>query len=344
MPAQEDLSTPAVELRRRFWNLRTLLSFLVAAGLIALAIWRLEVDPAQVWAQMRQADPLLFGLGFLAFYSTFPLRAWRWRILLENAAAEEMAAPAVPRLPDLVEIIYLSWFANCIVPAKLGDLYRGYLLNRTTRASFSRTVGTIFAERVLDMLFLFLLMLAAGLALFGPRVPAGRTGALVYGFGVVLVLVAVGALLGLRFFGPTLRRLVPVRFRDLYDRFLEGTLLSFRRRNLGLLLVQTLLVWLLESTRFYCVVRSLPERLPLGLPVIVFFALASSLLTTLPITPAGLGAVEAVFVGFLPLFLTSFPPEKAANLAGAVVILDRLINYWSIVLLGALVFFCSKKK
>ena len=43
----------------------------------------------------------------------------------------------------LVEIIYLSWFVNCIVPAKLGDAYRSYLLKRNSNVAFSSTIGTI---------------------------------------------------------------------------------------------------------------------------------------------------------------------------------------------------------
>jgi uncharacterized membrane protein YbhN (UPF0104 family) len=338
-----DTATPEPNLRRRFFNWRTLLSFAVAAALIVWTLWRLQINPAEVWAYMRQANPFLFALGFLAFYLTFPLRAWRWRLLLENASAGDPEAAPLPRLLDMLEIIYLSWFANCIVPAKLGDLYRGYLLKRTSGASFSRTVGTIFAERVLDMLFLFLLMLAASLAIFGPSIPAGPTATLVYGGGIALALTAVAVLLGLRFFGPTIRRGVPMRFRGLYDHFLEGTLLSFRRHNLPLLLGQTALVWVLESLRFYCVLLSLPQQVPVGLPVIVFIALASSLLTTLPITPAGLGAVEAMFVWILPLFLPANTVDPV-NLAGAVAMLDRTISYWSIIMLGFIAFLFSKKK
>lgn len=339
--AHQETAPPTPDLKRRFLNWRTLLSFAVAAALIVLTVWLGKIDLGQVWNYVRQADPWFYLLGFLAFYPTFPLRAWRWKLLLQNASAEEDAP--LPRLPDLTEIIFLSWFANCLVPAKLGDLYRGYLLKQTSGASFSRTIGTIFAERVLDMVFLFLLMLAASLATFGPRIPAGATATMVYGVGVILSVIAVGVLLGLRFFGPALRRLLPARFHGIYDRFLEGALLSFRRRHLPLLLGQTALVWVLESLRFYCVLLAFPEAVPLGLPVVVFIALASSLLTTLPISPAGLGAVEAMFGWVVPLFL-AMGPDQARPIGFALGMLDRTINYWSILLLGLVVFLVSKKK
>jgi uncharacterized protein (TIRG00374 family) len=346
--ATPESPTPDPSLKKRFLNWRTLASFAIAAGLIAFTIWQLDIDLAEVWGYLRRANPFLYALGFLAFYTTFPLRAWRWRLLMKNAAVDDSEAPALPGLFDLTEIIFLSWFANCIVPAKLGDLYRGYLLKRTTGASFSRTVGTIFAERVLDMLLLFILMIAASLAVFGPRIPQGQatdfSPTILYAGGVVLVVIAVGVLLALRFFGSSLRRLVPARFRSLYDRFLEGTLLSFRWKNLPLLLGQTAAVWVLESVRFYCVLRAFPEWIDLAIPVVVFIALASSLLTTLPITPAGRGAVELLFAWVVPLFLPTVAETQARAIGFALGILDSTINYWSIVILGLIAFILSKKK
>src|SRR5579885_2192888 len=44
-------------------------------------------------------------------------------------------------IPGLSLIMLLSWFANCVVPAKLGDAYRGYLLKEEARVSFSKTMG-----------------------------------------------------------------------------------------------------------------------------------------------------------------------------------------------------------
>ena len=48
---------------------------------------------------------------------------------------------ALWQLRDATEILFLSWFVNCLVPAKLGDLYRAYLLRANYGASISRTVG-----------------------------------------------------------------------------------------------------------------------------------------------------------------------------------------------------------
>ena len=101
------------------------------------------------------ADLRLLALAFFAYYLTFPIRGWRWRYVLSKVGTHI-------GFKDATEILYLSWFVNCLVPAKLGDLYRAYLLKGNYGASASRTVGTIFIERIADIIVIFFLALAAG--------------------------------------------------------------------------------------------------------------------------------------------------------------------------------------
>ena len=55
-----------------------------------------------------------------------------------------------------MEIIVLSWFANTLLPAKLGDVCRGYLFKKATGVSFTRTrVRDDPHERLMDILGLF---------------------------------------------------------------------------------------------------------------------------------------------------------------------------------------------
>lgn len=66
----------------------------------------------------------------------------------------------------------------------------------------------------------------------------------------------------------------------------------------------------------------------ISVPTAIFVALMSSLLTTLPITPAGLGIVEGAVIVVLTLIGLDTP------MAGSIALLDRVIGYWSIVAVG----------
>src|SRR5262245_33185487 len=146
-PAQAEVERTGFSLGKSLRNPRTLVSFVLALAIIVFVLRGFNINFAQTWSYMRGADPWLMGLAFLVFYMTFPLRAFRWRVLLSNAGVPiDQGRKSWAAMPALIEYLYLSWFANCIVPAKLGDAYRGYLLKRNGGVSFSATFGTIFAE------------------------------------------------------------------------------------------------------------------------------------------------------------------------------------------------------
>jgi len=328
---------PSISLKNRLLDPKTLISFAVSAGLILFFVLTVKIDFKATFDNIAKANPLYLVAGFVVYYFTFVVRGWRWKMLLTNAGFDQEHGVKLPSTPALIEILYLSWFVNCIVPAKLGDAYRGYLLKRNANASFSRTLGTILGERIADVLVLFGLMSVGGAIAFSNVESKFSSLSIIFAFGGLLVVVIVAGLVALRFYSHQLEKLIPQRLHGVFHKFQKGTVSTFHRRTLPKLYFLTGLIWLCEGARLYFVLQALGVS-HLGISVIVFIALASSLLTTIPFTPAGLGAVEGAVVGVL----TAFDVEK--NLAVSVAIVDRLISYWSIIVIGALVYIFSKKK
>lgn len=332
--AAEEITDDQSWLVQKLRDPRTILSFLLAIALLVFIFTRFDVHPTEIWAVVQHANLAFFAVGFLVYYAAFVLRGLRWQRLLANVGFARERGYKIPSIPGLIEIIYLSWFVNCIVPAKLGDAYRSYLLKRAAGISFSRIIGTILAERMIDIVILFTLLLASALLTFQGRVPTELN--LTIAFGGLLVLVLLVGLVAMRRFGHVVERLVPGRFREKYVKLQEGTLQSFRRRSLPALIGYTAMIWLLEGGRLFFVTRSLDTHIDLA--VVIFIALASSLLTTLPLTPGGVGLVEgAVFV-----VLRTVGVDDATALS--IALLDRLINYWSIVGGGIIVYIASHRK
>jgi glycosyltransferase 2 family protein len=337
-PEQIEVERQGFSLAKSLRNPRTLISFVLAIAIVVFALNGLKINIGEVWQYMRGANLWLLLAGFLIFYCTFPLRALRWRMLLVNANVPvHEGRSSWATFPALMEYIYLSWFANCVVPAKLGDAYRGYLLKHNGKVSFSATFGTIFAERLLDMIGLFGLLVVSAWVTFGPHMPPGTQ--IVFVFGALLVVAIVAGLAGMRWLGPFIRRILPHRLQTVYGSFEQAALRSFRPSILPRLIVITSAVWLLEGMRLYFVIQALShEGLALPLSAIVFVALSSSLLTAVPLTPAGLGVVEVVITGVLTFF------KVGTSLGGAVTLLDRVINFWSIVVIGFVLYLFSKRK
>jgi len=329
-PAEEAISESEVSLRRRFLNWRTLggLAFAVVMVFLLFRVV-LNVDFAETWQLMRTANIGLLLLGLLAYYLTFPLRSLRWWLILRQVGT---------RVPyrDATEILFLSWFVNCLVPAKLGDLYRAYLLRGTYRASISRTVGTIFLERITDIVVIFALALAAGFWSFRNRNNPTVDTLFVAGFIVATLLVLF--LVALRFQGHMVSRFLPARVADLWDRFHEGSTGALRPVLLLQVGVVTTMIWILEGVRVYFVIHSLDlavmdlPALNLGISSSIFVALAAALLTVIPLTPAGMGFVQAGIVGVLSIYGVS----KEAGTAVAVT--DFVLNTLSVIVIGGILY------
>jgi uncharacterized protein (TIRG00374 family) len=269
----------------------------------------------------------------VVFYLGFPLRGLRWALLIRGTGYPL-------RIRDATEIIFISWLVNCLVPAKLGDLYRAYLLKINSTVSLSRTFGTVFIERVLDLFAIVVLGLGSGYWSFRDGLPPSVQ--IVFAIGVGVVIVLAGGLLSMRNFGRRVILALPLPHRviEFYDRFEEGVFSAVGLRALPRLLIITGIIWSTEAMRLYLVVGALgfPD-VQLGISGAFFVALTGSLLTAVPFTPAGIGVVETGVV-FVLTQVYRVPPTEAL----AITLIDRVISVLSIIVFGSIAYSISGKR
>jgi uncharacterized protein (TIRG00374 family) len=332
--AQEPEAQAPVSLGRRLRDPRTIGSIVIPLALLVLVVFNLGgLDLDRTAATIAAASPLLLAAAFLVYYLGFPLRGWRWQMLLRGAGTSVSVR-------DSTEIIFISWLVNCLVPAKLGDVYRAWLLRLNFAVSLSRTFGTVFIERIFDLFAIAILGLAAGFWSFRDRLPPEVQ--LLLGLGLAVVLALSIGLYTLRNFGRRALVRLPLpakgRLLEYYDRFEEGVF-AIDRRQVPLLAMLTVVIWATEAMRLLLVIEALGFRdVHLGISGAFFVALAASLLTAIPFTPAGLGVVELGVVGIL----TVIYGVDSSN-ALAITLVDRAISVLSVVVLGAIAYVLSAK-
>ncbi len=298
---EPEITREQLSIGKRLLNWRTIIPLVIVIVALVIFAQKININPKQTWAAIRSANILFVLAAFFIYYLSFPIRTIRWRMLLQNVGYTEEHGVHLPKSWKLLEIIYTSWFANVIVPAKLGDLYRAYLLRKEAELPASRTFGTVLAERLLDLIILLLLFIPSVLISLHENLPSQ----LQLGLKITLAIVIIGiiVLFLLRMFPTQIARLVPKRFRGYYNNLQEGTIGSFRR--VPTLTALTIGVWACESLRFFFIALALNLIGGSLLHIIsasLFIALGEALLTVVPFTSGGIGLVEGGMLAMIALF------------------------------------------
>ena len=152
---------------------------------VVLLVWTLrEESPAEIWRVITESNIPLLLLAAVVATCIFPLRAIRWRIILQ---------PTAPDLPigPLWRSVAIGMMVNNVYPARLGEIARAYALTReTNRVNLTASVASLAVDRVFDALTLMLLLVSAMLS---PNFPSDVTiggrpaqrGAMIFATGAV---------------------------------------------------------------------------------------------------------------------------------------------------------------
>jgi len=323
-------------IRDRATRPSTLFAFALTA-LLLLALWSAasSFDLELVGSTIASANSAALAAALAACFGTLALRGLRWRVLIGtiNISISRRAA---------VEILALSFWVNVILPAKIGDVYRAWLLKKNGGSSFGRAVGTVVVERAVDLITVALLgALSAHVAFGGNLSPAVTALTL-----IALALALVGAAVLLLARGPAARLVarlpLPAAAAESIARAFDALKEGSRQGVLLAVAPYTLVIWALQAARLGCVAAALglfqidPAPGFLGISAVIFTALVSAVLSTIPFTPAGIGIVEAGSVGIL-ISVFAMPPEAAI----ALTLLDRVIDIGSLMVGGGILFAVS---
>ena len=254
----------------------------MAISVAAIIITLSRVDVADVADAVVSANPGPVLLAVILVAAEVLVRAVRWQVLMRPMRA----------LPFPVALGYLciGYFANSVLPARLGDLTRAYLAGTAFGVRRTSTFGTILVERVSDGLLMLVVVV-----LVGSLVPGG--GNLVLP-ALTLAAIGVGALIlvVVSLAGVRRSRVASTRGWALIERFLERLLEGTRAlRQPGWLLAQlglTVVAFAIAVGALLAVGRSVGLTLSLADGALVSAGLALSL--ALPAGPAFIGTYELV--------------------------------------------------
>ena len=328
MKSQSQLDRNDISIKKKVLSFPTLMSFLIGGVLIYFLSSRFNLDWSQMFSHIKEMNIFSYVCALFLYYVSFVFRGIRWRVLGLNASRKLVENSQLSfRTPPIYEcslLILNGWFVNSIAWLRMGDAYRAYAFGSRTRAGFSWSLGTIFAERVLDMSTVFVLLLIGG-GLLTASIDGTMSRILIlsaFAMSVVLLLVV----LVIFYAGNWLITFLPEKLSRYVVNFKEGTVGSFDR--LTVLIMLGALGWGIEILRLWLVINSLGIETELAL--IMIAALGASVFSTVP-TPGGVGVVEPGMTALLSIGMNG-------SEAAAVALCDRGITYFSVLVVGLLAF------
>lgn len=325
VPTLFHLPTMHVGLRR--------IVILIGLGLLTIVFLLALGGGRTALAAVAAVDLRWIGVGLIIHYSGFVVRGVRWQQLLKV-----LGYPLSWRY--VMSLLLSGWFVSALLPARAGDLLRVALLRTATSSHppipITDSVGSIVTERALDMIALVVLGAGVGFTLLRTAMP----GWIVAAYGSALLLLGL-ALVALLIAPPLLQWLRRRSKQPFWHKALDlAAQLVQSLRTLGrfpamtmLVLVESLYIWLCDALLMWAVLQAMAINAPLA--GITFVALTVDIFAAIPLTPGGIGQIEAVNMALLALL-----PLPPFNLAAAV-LLNRAISYWSFLIVSGMVTFAA---
>lgn len=221
----------------------------------------------KVWEELLRAQYWALLPALALYFAGVWVRAVRWRILLK---------PLLPKigLTRTFEVVVIGYMANDVLPARIGELVRAYVLSRRTGVRKTATLATIFVERVFDGLTMigFAAAVVVFTILWDPNAfmtgPGHNLGSILTGLSIPItigsvvflsLLVAFIAIassrsraeravaFGLRFLPGKLHE----RGERLASSFVDGLGSLRSATSLAIVFALSVVAWLLESAMYY---------------------------------------------------------------------------------------------
>jgi len=277
-----------------------------AVALAGVVWWALHQEPPKFpdtpgeWADL--------GLAVLLYGFATVVRGERWQRLLEDEGAR-------PHRIDSLCLNVVGYMGNNVLPARAGDAFRVVLMAPRAETSKRTVVGTLVAERVLDVAVIVAIFVIVGYAVLG-EVGNGSVEAI----GIATVVLAAGAI------GAYLL----VRRNERLHAFvapLASATLGLRRAHHGLLLLaMTVLVWGTEAGVWIAVGGA--AGFPMDFVEGLYLVALASIFSMIPSGPGYAGTQDtAVVVGIKAL-------GGSGSVAVSYIVLLRFVIVVPITLLG----------
>ena len=240
-----------------------------------------------IWSYIEQAHPIPILISIVFGVLSHLSRAYRWKFLLNPMGYN-------PSFINLTGAVLVNYLTNLGIP-RSGDVLRVTVISAYEKIPFSKGLGTVISERVIDLVMMVLLVFSA-IYVGGDWVQEqlGGSTILLVSFGVFIGFVA--AIIAFPFLINTKRFPYFSRIKDFFLNIFQGIISIRSIPNALAFWAHTVFIWLMYVLMFWAIQFSLPEAALLSPKVVLIGFVAGGL--SIVVTNGGIGlypiAVAAV--------------------------------------------------
>jgi len=290
-----------------------------------------KIDFAKLVAALFHMDFRYLAPAIALTFASYFFRALRWQVLLMPMKKTH--------LHHLFPATIIGYMANNLLPARLGEFVRAYVLGEKESLDKSAVFATLVLDRLFDGFTVILILVAT---FFTVRLPAGmetvQHGLVVGGYVTLTFYIAVIAFiillkkqtlrtlnLAAKFLKPFPEK-VSEKLIPAFASFIEGLRLSSRPWDLLLLLSSSMVIWTLAVYALDMVLRAFGVFLPATAAMFIMVFLVFAVMV--PASPGYVGTYHAACVYGLMAFNVQL--EKALSVA----LMVHAVNFFPVIVLG----------
>ncbi len=284
-----------------------------------------QINFWELWISIKNVNFILVILAIVILLLSNVIRAWRWQILVKPIK-DVSFEPAFSS-------IMIGYFGNSVLPFRMGEFLRAFVVADKTSLTASTAFGTIVIERILDFIGLSIVILL--IMTVYPLTSVG--GSIIIG---VIVLSLTAFIFFFLFGGFKSSLLVKIEKLSLLrigllhkillfiKNFLDGATTIRATNKLGIILLYTLIIWIMYYCSTYLATIATGIELEwFGFGVLL---ISTTLAISIPAAPGYVGTYHAAAV----YILTNLFDVGRSNAQAAAIILHA-VGTIPIVIIGA---------
>lgn len=260
-------------------TLRNIIPLGIGVFLIYYSLSSITADQrSQIWSTIRQASPLPILISVIFGVLSHLSRAYRWKLLLNPLGYH-------PKLINLVGSVLINYLSNLGIP-RSGDILRVTVISAYEDIPFSKGVGTVISERIIDLAIMLLLVISA-IYLGGDWVKTELSGSSGLLMSLFFILILVASIMVFPYLINTDRFPFLARIKSFFLNIYLGIISIRSVPNAFLFWAHTVFIWAMYIMMFWVIQFSLSLSTTLGLEVVLIGFVAGGL--SIALTNGGIG-------------------------------------------------------